>query len=202
MNIQQILQFLHEVEKLKQELRHSWLSNWRQESVAEHTWRLSLMAILMHSKLDEKVDLLKVLKMSVIHDINEAYVWDVPAFDVNHSKQKDDEIRNIKDLLSRFPWEEMQEIHDLFIEYEDQKSYESKFVKALDKIEVRIQHNEADISTWNDIEFSRSLFAADKYCEFDNFLKEFNDMVKLDSENKIKSESDVDVEELKKWLNS
>lgn len=74
MTLIQILQLLHEVEQLKKELRHSWLSDGRQESVAEHTWRMSLMAMLLQSHLIQSVDMLKVMKMITIHDINEAYV--------------------------------------------------------------------------------------------------------------------------------
>lgn len=74
MNLSEILQLLHEVEQLKKELRHSWLSDGRQESVAEHTWRMSLMAILLQPHLIQSVDMLKVMKMITIHDINEAYV--------------------------------------------------------------------------------------------------------------------------------
>lgn len=196
MNISQIIQFLHEVEKLKQELRHSWLKDWRQESVAEHTWRVALMALLIYSQLSQKVDLLKVLKMAIIHDINEAYVGDVPAFASNHYSQKDDELNNIKLLLERFQSPIMQDIHDIWMEFEEQKTYESKFVKALDKIECRIQHNEADISTWSDIEFPRSLYAADKFCEFDEFIKEFNESIKEESKNKIINESDRDIEDI------
>lgn len=74
MTLIQILQLLHEVEQLKKELRHSWLSDGRQESVAEHTWRMSLMAILLQEHLTQPIDMLKVMKMITIHDINEAYV--------------------------------------------------------------------------------------------------------------------------------
>jgi putative hydrolase of HD superfamily len=80
MSLSQILQFLHEIEQLKKELRHSRLSDGRQESVAEHTRRMSLMAILLAPHLTKPVDMLHVLKMIIIHDINEAYVGDVPAF--------------------------------------------------------------------------------------------------------------------------
>lgn len=55
-------------EKLKSELRHSWLSNGRQESVAEHTWRVSLMAMLIEPYLDQEIDTAKMLKMIIIHD--------------------------------------------------------------------------------------------------------------------------------------
>lgn len=198
MNSKQILQFLHEVEKLKQELRHSWLSNWRQESVAEHSWRLWFMVILLASKLDQKIDIEKALKISVIHDLNEAYVWDVPAFASNHSQQGKDEMDNIIKLKERFNSPVMDEIYDLWLDYENCNSIEAKFVKSLDKLEVRIQHNEAEISTWNDVEYPRSLFAADKYCDFDSFIKEFNELVKEESRLKIAKESNKNIIDVEK----
>lgn len=198
MTARQILKFLHEVEKLKHELRHSWLSNGRRESVAEHAWRVSLMAILIAPNLSKKINLTKALKMSVIHDLNEAYVGDVPAFSQKHSLQKTDETKSIKKLIKRFPKQVMYEIHDLWHEFEEQKTIESKFIKALDKIEVRIQHNEADLSTWKDIEYPRSLFSADKYCEFDEFVKEFNEAIKNESRRKMKNSSDVNINEIEK----
>jgi putative hydrolases of HD superfamily len=61
-------------------MRHSWLSDGRQEDVAEHTWRMALMALLLHSYLDQKVDLLKALKIILVHDLVEINYKDSPAF--------------------------------------------------------------------------------------------------------------------------
>jgi putative hydrolase of HD superfamily len=71
-----IMDVLQLAEKLKFELRHSWLSNGRQKSVAEHTWRMLLMAILIEPLLDQKVDLARLLKMIIIHDLVEAEAGD------------------------------------------------------------------------------------------------------------------------------
>ncbi len=78
---QKILEFLHFTEKLKRLTRHSWLSDGRQESVAEHTWRISIMFILVEPHLGIKVDSLKTLEMIVIHDIIEIIAGDIWAFD-------------------------------------------------------------------------------------------------------------------------
>lgn len=82
-----ILQVIALAEKLKYEMRHSWLSNGRQESVAEHTWRMSLMAILVEPYLDQKVNIEKLLKMVIIHDLVEAEAGDIPAFDTMNSHE-------------------------------------------------------------------------------------------------------------------
>jgi len=63
--LENILKFIHQSEKLKNELRHSWTSSGRQESVAEHCWRTSLMIILLAPKLEESINLEKALKMAI-----------------------------------------------------------------------------------------------------------------------------------------
>ncbi|MBI2085637.1 MAG: HD domain-containing protein [Candidatus Aenigmarchaeota archaeon] len=192
-----ILAFLHLAEKLKIELRHSWLSNNTQESVAEHTWRTALMAILLEPHLENPVNLEKVLKMVIIHDIVEAQAGDIPAFEKNRKEEKikneQKAIENIKKMLGNKTGDE---IHDLWSEFENSQTIESKFVKALDRIEVLIQHNEADIKTWNEIEHSYNLMSSDKYCEFDKAIKMFNEMVKKDSMGKLKA-SGIDIEKAK-----
>lgn len=82
-----ILQVIALAEKLKYEMRHSWLSNGRQESVAEHTWRMSLMAVLVQPYLDKTVQMEKLLKMVIIHDLVEAEAGDIPAFDTMNSEE-------------------------------------------------------------------------------------------------------------------
>src|SRR5437764_9022274 len=81
-HISSILKVLTLAERLKFELRHSYTSSGRQESVAEHTWRMSLMAILMEPLLKQNVDITRLLKMIIIHDLVEAEAGDISALDV------------------------------------------------------------------------------------------------------------------------
>lgn len=73
-----ILQFLALSERLKRELRHSWLSDGRRESVAEHTWQMALIALLAYRHLEQQVEIGRVLKMILVHDLVEAIAGDVP----------------------------------------------------------------------------------------------------------------------------
>lgn len=186
-NGQSILEMLHIAEKLKMELRHSWLSNGRQESSAEHSWRLSLMVLLIAPETGLNMDLHKTLKMALVHDLVEAEAYDIPAFE----KGREEEKKQVE-LAAANKYRELlnspvgDEIFSLWQEYEKRETVEAKFVKAMDSLEVRIQHNEANISTWNDIEFPRSLFAADKSVSIDKFLTEFNELIKNESISKIK----------------
>jgi putative hydrolase of HD superfamily len=80
--ITSILKILEIAERLKFELRHSYTSSGRQESVAEHTWRMSLMAVLIEPLLTQEIDTARLLKMIILHDLVEAEASDVSALDV------------------------------------------------------------------------------------------------------------------------
>lgn len=74
--LSQIHEFVRQTEGLKKLLRHSWLSDGRQESVAEHSWRMALMAMTLHRELDFEVNIAKVLKMIIVHDLAEILAGD------------------------------------------------------------------------------------------------------------------------------
>lgn len=180
----QSLQLLTLTEKLKCELRHSWLSTGRQESVAEHSWRLSLMVCLFAPYLEKSINLEKAIKMAIIHDLAEAETGDIPIFASQNSVSKQQKIANeqiamqkIKDLLNN---EIGNEIYDLWSEYENKQTYEAKFVNALDKIEAHIQHGEAGLPTWEHRE-KLMVFQPqwlDQHCEFDTSIALLRDLVK------------------------
>lgn len=81
-----IVDVLRLAENLKTEMRHSWLSNGRQESVAEHTWMMSVAAVLMAPHLQHPVDLGQTLKLIALHDIAEAITGDIPYFEESARK--------------------------------------------------------------------------------------------------------------------
>ena len=146
--ISSILKVLTLAERLKFELRHSYTSSGRQESVAEHCWRMSLMAVLIEPLLTKKVNTARLLKMIIIHDLVEAEAKDISALDVLRNpeikiKKLEDEKRAIENLRSALKETNGQEIYDLFYEFENKETYESKIANALDKLEVQLQHNHA-----------------------------------------------------------
>ncbi|MBW6410876.1 HD domain-containing protein [Clostridium weizhouense] len=195
-----VLEVIKLGEKLKFEMRHSWLSNGRQESVAEHTWMVSLMALLIEPYLTQKVDSSRLLKMIIIHDLVEAEAGDIPAFDtMDNDKLKklkaEKEIKaieNIRDTLGNGLGEE---VYNLWFEFENKNTYEAKVANAMDKLEAQIQHNEADISTWIEIEHKMS-FLMDKHVQFDSNLKIFKDLIEQQAEKKLK-DAGIDTEKIK-----
>lgn len=184
MNIKKFLEIMSVAEKLKNNTRHSWTSSNRHESVAEHSWRLSLMAYLVKDEFPD-VDINKVILMCICHDLGEAITGDIPAF----NKTKSDEFiedREVKQLLGDLPEPYKKELIMLFLEMHEQKTVESKIYKALDKMETLIQHNEADISTWLPLEHELNLIYGEKEVEFSKYMKELKQKINEDTVNKIK----------------
>ena len=186
--LQSILKVLTLAERLKFELRHSYTSNGRQESVAEHTGRMSLMAVLIEPLLTKKVDIARLLKMIIIHDLVEAEASDVSALDILRNpeikiQKIEREKRAIENLKESLINVNGQEIFELFYEFEDKVTYESKVANAFDKLEVQLQHNHADISTWEEIEYGMS-FMMDKY-EFDETISLLRQLIEDNADVKM-----------------
>lgn len=188
--ITSILKVLTLAERLKFELRHSYTSSGRQESVAEHTWRMSLMAVLIEPLLTQKVDTARLLKMIILHDLVEAEARDISALDVLRNPEikihkVEKEKQAIESLRSVLQETNGQEIYDLFYEFENKKTYEAKVANALDKLEVQLQHNHADFSTWEEIECDMC-YMMDQHVVFDETLFELKSQIEDDAERKMK----------------
>lgn len=183
-----ILEFLHVAENLKKLTRHSWLSDGRRESVAEHTWRMCIMFLLVEPHLGIKVDALKTLEMIVIHDIIEALVGDVPAFEQFNADTKLQKIKMetaaIDEIRLMLDGETGEKFHSLWHEFENKETNEAKVANALDKLEAQIQHNEADISSWLDIE-KEMLYMMQKHVDFNEFLTVFKDIIVEEGAQKL-----------------
>jgi putative hydrolases of HD superfamily len=187
--IASIIKVLTLAERLKFELRHSYTSSGRQESVAEHTWRMSLMAVLIEPLLKQKVDTTRLLKMIIIHDLVEAEAKDVSALDVLRDPsikilKAEKERQAIENLRLMLKETNGQEIHDLFYEFENKETYEARVANALDKLEVQLQHNHADFSTWEEIEYDMC-YMMDKHVLFDETLFELKRQIEEAAEQKM-----------------
>ena len=89
-----------------------------------------------------------------------------------------------------------QEIYELFYEFEHKETYEAKVANALDKLEVQLQHNHADISTWEEIEYDMS-YMMDKHVLFDETLTELKDQIEAEAELKM-AQAGVDVKAVRR----
>ena len=143
-----ILEFLRATERLKVVTRSAYTSEGNPESVAEHSWRLCLMALVLRDEFPE-VDLGKLLAMCVVHDLGEAIGGDVPAPEQARRRALDpgatkatQEREDLLTLLAPLPASVRQTITSLWDEYEAATSAEARAAKALDKLETILQHTQ------------------------------------------------------------
>ena len=136
------LRFLREAERLKDTLRSAYTTSGRTESVADHSWRLCLLAMTFAEQLPD-VDMLKLMKMCVLHDLGEAIDGDIPAPEQDAMAPKSEKERNdFLSLLAPLPDPVRAEFLSLWDEYENGESAEARVAKALDKVETILQHNQ------------------------------------------------------------
>ena len=134
------LAFIRQAEHLKDTLRSAYSGNGKTESVAEHSWRLTLV-VLTFADLCADIDLLKLLKMCILHDLGEVVNGDIPAPQQSTDKSVD-ERADFQSLLTDLPDALRAEFTQLWDEYEEATTTEAKFAKAFDKIETIMQHNQ------------------------------------------------------------
>ena len=151
MEFDKLLDILNTASRLKDNTRHSWTPKGRRESVAEHSFRLSLFAYFIKDEFPN-VNIDKVIKMCLLHDMGEAFTGDIPSFNKTE-KDEDAEINALFDWVKSLPDSFKGELMDLYREMLEQKTEEAKLYKALDKLEAAVAHNEADLSTWIDLEY-------------------------------------------------
>lgn len=187
MNTRKYIEFLRVIEKLKCNTRHSWTSNGRQESVAEHSWRLAIMAMLCKDEYPT-LDIDKVIKMCLIHDLGEAITGDIPAF-LKTEEHEQAEEKALESLLMLLPCSTREAFSGLFTEMKALNTDEAKLYKALDNIEAVISHNEADISTWLPAEYEENLTYGEANSEWSNWTRALREEVRQDSIDKIRKES-------------
>ena len=186
MEPREYLEILHVAERLKDTPRHCTTSKGRTESVAEHSWRVSLMAALLKNEFPE-MDMDKVIRMCLIHDLGECFTGDIPTF------LKTDADREAEDsLLSRWvkamPEELSREMSGLYQEMDAQLTPEAKLYKALDKLEALIQHNESPLDTWADNEFELNQRYAFDAVTFSAWLTALRGEILTDTLEKIRRE--------------
>jgi len=142
-----LLDFLRAAESLKTVTRSGYTSAGLPESVAEHTWRLSLMALLLAPEFPD-VDFARLVKICLVHDLGEAVGGDIPAPEqarrlaAGAGGKATDERRDLVSLLESLPARSRAEITALWDEYEAAQSPEAKLAKALDKLETILQHTQ------------------------------------------------------------
>jgi putative hydrolase of HD superfamily len=136
------LTFIRRAENLKNTLRYAFTSQGRQESAAEHSWRLGLLLMLCFHRFPH-LHQEKLLKLAVVHDLAEAVCGDTPApLQDSHEMKTTRERASLKNMVQGLPVGPQREILALWEEYESSATEEARCVKAFDKLETLIQHNQ------------------------------------------------------------
>lgn len=185
MTPQEVLEILHVAERLKCNTRHCDTSTGRRESVAEHSWRLCLFAMLLEQEPEfRSLDTGRVLRMCLIHDLGEAFTGDIPAF----SKSAQDEGREqalYEDWIAQFPPANRAQFQALLAEMTALATPEAKLYKALDKLEAVIQHNEASLDSWLPLEYDLQRTYGQEAVQFSPYLRALKAEIDRWTEEKI-----------------
>ena len=151
MTAEEYLAILERAGGLKTVYRHCETEPGRRESVADHSWRLALMAMLLPAEALEGADRDRVIRMCLIHDLGEAFTGDVPAFRKTAEDAAREEAAR-QEWTATFPEAQRGEWTALLEEMEARESPEARLYRALDKMEALLSHDESPVETWLPLE--------------------------------------------------
>jgi putative hydrolases of HD superfamily len=155
------IEFIIEIDKIKHIFRKNFLMDGsRNENDAEHSWHLAIMAILLSEHCNEKIQVSKVIKMVLVHDLVEIYAGDTYCYDDKANEDKcDREQQSAARLFSILPEDQGNELRSLWEEFEAKKTPEAKFACALDRLQPLIHNYLNKGNTWleNGIDSGRVL---------------------------------------------
>lgn len=179
----ELIEVLHVAERLKCATRHCYTSSGRHESVAEHSWRLALMAMLLKPEFPE-ADMDRVIQMCLIHDLGEAFTGDIPAFQKTGADSAREEA--LYDAwVQTLPQDTGAAFRELLDEMNALQTQEARIYKALDKMEAVLQHNESDISTWLPLEYSLQMTYGAENVAFSPYMQELKAELNRQTQQKI-----------------
>ena len=193
-----LVDFFAIAEKLECEYRTTRMSDGAQQSVASHSWNMIIMAIALQPHLTQRPNMERVMEMCALHDLPEAIIHDVPLHeqtpDVRAKKraQESGAVSQITDLLGN------EKIRNVLDEYEERKSYEARLVKAIDVLDVALQHLcAADLKYIGEYDdnFYWKLFFSDKLAsgfDFEPALRDVFDEIRRRVSGRLLKEQGID----------
>ena len=187
MRPEELLKTLSTAAALKTRTRHCWTQPDRKESIADHSWRLALMAVLLENEPEfQGVDMNRVLRMCLIHDLGEAFSGDIPAFEKSADDEQSETARYLQ-WVDTFPETDRAEWRSLLSEMLALETKEARIYKALDKLEAIISHNESDIGTWLPLEYDLQKTYGQENMDASPYFAELRNRIDQWTDEKIKS---------------
>lgn len=170
MELEKYIAFMEETEKLKSVVRTAWSGTGRRESTPEHSWRLALFAAILADSYPQ-LNAEKLLLMSLVHDIGEIYEGDISAALYPDKEDKyRTELQAVQKVFGLLPKEQGEKLFAVWKEYNDGLTGEAKLIKALDKAETILQHNQGKNPADFDYQFNLEYGA--EYFQEDGLLQE------------------------------
>lgn len=144
------IEFIKEIDKLKNILRMTLVGDSsRRENDAEHSWHLAMMALILHEYSEKSIDLNRVIKMLLVHDLIEIYAGDTFAYDPKALIDKEKREKEAADkLFSQLPADQEKEFYELWTEFEKMESSDSLFANAMDRLQPFISNVMTNGHTW------------------------------------------------------
>ena len=160
--LKQQIRFIIEVDKLKGIVRQNYLADGsRKEDDAEHSWHLALMCAILAEYANEKIDVLKTMKMLLIHDLVEIDAGDTYAYDTTGASEskRERELAAAERIFKLLPEDQAKEYRALWDEFEENASPEAKFAATLDRLQPFLLNSASDGKSWkeHDVSFSQVL---------------------------------------------
>ena len=144
------MDFILEMDKMKSIMRQTYLANGeRKENDAEHSWHLALMCGILAEYSNEPIDVLKTMKMVLLHDVIEIDAGDTYAYDTEGNKTKRErELKAADRIFGLLPEAQQKEYRGLWDEFEAMETAEAKFANMLDKVQPLLLNNASDGKSW------------------------------------------------------
>ncbi len=156
--LEQQITFLIEIDKVKNVFRQTFLADGkRKENDAEHSWHIALMAILLKEYVKEKVDVLKVVTMVLIHDLVEIDAGDTYAYDGEGMKSKRErEVKAAERIFGLLPKDQGDYFRALWEEFEAYETGDAKYAHLLDNFQPLLLNDASGGISWREHEVKKS----------------------------------------------
>lgn len=150
--IEKQFEFLKEIDKEKNIFRQTYLADgMRKENDAEHAWHMALFVMVLSEYANEDIDVLKTMKIVLIHDLIEIYAGDTYAYDSKGNESKRGrELAAADRLFNILPKDQAEEFRALWDEFEENITPEARFANTMDKIQPLMLNNASEGRSWEE----------------------------------------------------